>query len=198
MRLGIFGGAFNPVHNGHINLAESYIKSLSLDKLVVIPTANPPHRSGADFADECHRIKMLSLAFESVEKAEVSDIEFKREGKSYTYDTIEQLKSMYNHAEIFLIIGADQFLSFTNWYKYDEILKEAVLCTAPREKDMVHIIKDYAENILQGAEYFIADFEPVVVSSSEIRERIINNKDASSLLPEKVYKYIKETGLYSE
>lgn len=198
MRLGIFGGAFNPVHKGHIHLAESYIKSLSLDKLLVIPTANPSHRSGADFADECHRIKMLSLAFENVEKAEISDIEFKRTGKSYTYDTIEQLKKTYKNAEIFLIIGADQFLSFTKWYKYDEILKEAVLCTAPREKDMVHIIKDYAENTLQGAEYFIADFEPVVVSSSEIRKLIMNKKDVVSLLPENVYNYIKETGLYGK
>jgi len=198
LRLGIFGGAFNPVHNGHINLAESYIKSLSLDKLIVIPTANPPHRNGDDFAAGFHRLKMLSLAFKDVERTEISDLEFKRDGKSYTYDTIEQLKKIYSNAEIFLIIGADQFLSFTKWYKYDEILKETVLCTAPREKDMVQLIKSYAENTLNGAKYFIADFEPVVVSSSEIRELIINKKDVSYLLPENVYKYIKETGLYCE
>lgn len=198
MRLGLFGGAFNPVHIGHVNLAQSYIKSLSLDKLLVIPTSNPPHRSTDSFIPAQHRLAMLSLAFEDIEKAEISDIEFKRNAKSYTSDTIDELKKIYANSEIFLIIGSDQFLSFDKWYRYDKLLKEVTLCTAPREKNTGSLIKNYAENHLSACNYFIADFEPVVISSSEIRQKLKNGEDVSTVLPKKVYNYIIEKELYVE
>lgn len=196
MKLGIFGGAFNPVHNGHMNLARCYIKSLSLDKLLVIPTANPPHRSGIDFAPAQNRFDMLSLAFEDIDSAEISDIEFRRGGKSYTSDTVDGLKRIYKDAELYLIIGSDQFLYFDKWYRYDKLLREVTLCTAPRDERTRHILKTYAEEKLSGGKYFIADFEPVEVSSSEIRQKLKNGEDVSRIMPENVYNYIREKGLY--
>ena len=124
MRIGIFGGAFNPVHNGHINLAKSYIESLSLDKLLVIPTANPPHKTALGLADKEDRLTMLSLAFSGVNKTEISDIEFRRTDKSYTYETIKELRKLYSCDDFFLIIGEDQFLSFDKWYQYEAFGKD--------------------------------------------------------------------------
>ena len=197
MRLGIFGGAFNPVHNGHINLAKSYLKSLRLDKLLIIPTANPPHRSNTDFVSETHRFNMLSLAFEDEDKIEISDIEFKRAEKSYTYDTVKELRKIYTNAEIFLIIGEDQFLVFDSWYNYDKLLDEVVLCTAAREQNTRQAIADYADKLFKGGKgCYIADFDPIVVSSSELRAKLKAGEDVSAFMPAKVYNYIKDKGLY--
>lgn len=197
MRIGIYGGAFNPVHNGHINLAQSYLKSLSLDKLLVIPTANPPHKSAEGLACAQARLAMLSLAFKTDNKVEISDIEFRREEKSYTYDTITELRKSYPEDEFFLIIGNDQFLSFDKWYKYNELLSEVVLCTAAREKNKKEEIISFAEKLLNGrSDYYLAAFEPVIVSSSEIREKIKKNDDISCFVPAEVCKYIKDEGLY--
>lgn len=196
MRIGVFGGAFNPVHNGHVKLASSYIESLNLDKLIVIPTANPPHKSSKDLIDGKDRLFMLNLAFKDVEKVEISDIEFNRQGKSYTYDTLLELKNIYKDADFYLIIGADQFMSFNKWYKYDEILKEVTLCTAAREENMRDSLKDFSKKLLKDNHCYIADFDPIVVSSSEIRENLKNNIDISFLIPKNVYNYIIEKGLY--
>ncbi|MDE6412861.1 MAG: nicotinate (nicotinamide) nucleotide adenylyltransferase [Eubacterium sp.] len=197
MRIGIFGGAFNPVHNGHINLAKSYLESLSLDKLLLIPTANPPHKTAEGLADEEDRLNMLSIAFNAVDRVEISDIEFQRNEKSYTYDTVRELRKTYCNDEFFLIIGDDQFLSFDKWYKYNELLSEVVLCTAAREENKREEIIAFAEKLLNGSsKYYLADFEPVVVSSSEIREKIKKNEDISALVPAEVSEYIKDKGLY--
>lgn len=199
MRIGVFGGAFNPVHNGHINLAKSYLESLSLDKLLIVPTANPPHKTASGLADGAHRLHMLSLAFSGIEKAEISDIEFQRTEKSYTYDTIMELRKSYPDDEIFLIIGEDQFLSFDKWYRYHDLLSETVLCTAARTDNKREEIISFASKLLGGnSNYFLADFAPVVVSSSEVRERIRKNEDISFLVPAAVSEYIKDKRLYIE
>lgn len=199
MRFGIFGGAFNPVHNGHINLAKSYLSSLALDKLLIIPTANPPHRSAIGLASEADRLNMLSLAFADVDKIELSDIEFKRSEKSYTYDTVKELRKTYTNDEFFLIIGEDQFLMFDQWYKSEELLDEVVLCTAARERDTQKALNDYAQKLL-GSKYgyYIADFDPIVVSSSELRKKLKAGEDVCAYLPAEVYNYIKDKGLYIE
>lgn len=196
MKLGIFGGAFNPVHNGHINLAEKYIDILKLDVLYVIPTGNPPHRTGADFAPENDRFDMLKAAFSEYQKVVVSDIEFRRSGKSYTYDTVHTLKSEYPKADIYLLVGEDQFLKFEEWYRYTEILQDVTLCTAARSENFRKELTCFAKEHFKNAKVYIADFDPVVVSSSEIRDKIKKNIDISGLVPRCVLDYIKEKGLY--
>lgn len=197
MRLGIFGGAFNPVHNGHINLAKSYLNSLKLDKLLIIPTANPPHRSNSGFVSEAHRLNMLSLAFAGEDKIEISDIEFKRAEKSYTYDTVKELRKIYTNAEFFLIIGEDQFLLFDSWYRHKELLEEVVLCTAARERNTRQVIADYAHKLFKGVKgYYIADFDPIIISSSELRAKLKAGEDVSAFIPAEVYNYIRDKELY--
>ncbi len=196
MKIGVFGGAFNPVHNGHINFAEKYIDILSLDLLYIIPTGNPPHRACNDFAPEKARYDMLKAAFSDVPKTLVSDLEFKRSGKSYTYDTVQTLKSEYPGSDLYLLVGEDQFLKFEEWYRYAEILNDVTLCTAARGENPRKRLIEFAGDHFGASRVFIADFDPVVVSSSEIRDKLKNHYDISGLVPACVLDYIKEKGLY--
>lgn len=198
MRLGVFGGAFNPVHNGHINLAKSFITSLKLDLLFIVPTADPPHRQSADFAPPQDRFNMLIAAFSNVEKAVVSDMEFRRIGKSYTYDTVQELKAEYPGADIYLLLGEDQLLKFEEWYRYRDILKDVTLCAAARGENSRKLLAEFSAVRFGKEKVIIADFEPIVVSSSEIRDKIKNNFDISGLVPQCVLDYIMEKGLYRD
>lgn len=200
MKIGIFGGAFNPVHNGHINLAKQYMNELKLDKLLLIPTAVPPHKSVLGLASEKDRLNMLKLAIDGIENIEVSDIEFKRIGKSYTFDTLTQLKKLYPNSSFYLIIGADQLFHFDKWYKFEEILSLVTLCTCARENEeekseMIKFAKSL--NSLDMNKFFILNTPVLRVSSSEVREKIKSGEDVSSLVPDKVLNYICERGLYS-
>lgn len=198
MRAGIYGGAFNPVHNGHINLANRFIEIAKLDKLFVVPTSVPPHKSGENLVSGDDRLCMLELAFNGNDKIKVSDAEFKREGKSYTYDTVMQFRREYPDADFYLLIGQDQFLTFDKWYKYEELLKQTTLCTAARENNSREALLDFAKNFLGVSNCIIADFEPIVVSSSEIRDKIKNGESAAGLAPQKVLDYIEKKGLYRD
>ncbi len=133
----------------------------------------------------------LSIRFKNIEKAEISDLEFKRSGKSYTFDTIAEIRNIYRYDELFLIIGEDQFLSFDKWYRYRDLLSQTVLCTAARTENKRQEIERFAAVLLNGkSNYYLA------VSSSEIREKLKKGQDVSALLPEQVYSYIKENRLY--
>lgn len=196
MKVAVFGGAFNPVHNGHINLAKKYIELLNPDKMLIIPTANPPHRDNNNFAADYHRFNMLRLAFENEKNIEISDIEFKIEGKSYTCNTVCEIEKQYENADIYLIVGEDQFLYFDKWYNWQKLLQKVTLCTAERNKDKACKMRAFAANVLKTDKYILADFDPVVVSSSEIREKLYNNESVERLSPEKVLNYINENELY--
>lgn len=196
MRIGIFGGAFNPVHNGHLNLAETFFEDLSLDKLLLIPTANPPHKSGAGLLSGDDRINMLRLAIEN-KPYEISTIEFERNDKSYTYNTLLELKRLYPEADLFLIIGADQIINFEKWYRYSDILDMVTLCASAREsEEEKQIIIKSAQRLGIQDRFYMSGRAVLRVSSSEIRDKIKNGSDVSKLLPKKVFDYISEKGLY--
>ena len=196
MKTGIFGGAFNPVHLGHTGLAKNYIDALALDRIIFIPTSVAPHKSSEEFASNEHRINMLSLAIEGESNFEISDIEFKREGKSYTIDTLCELKKQYPDDEFYLIMGSDQFLYFNNWYKAQEIASLATLCTAARnEQDFKKLLDFKSENgYLKNA--IITDFDVFEISSSELRNMIKNNENIEKYVSKAVADYIKENNLY--
>lgn len=196
MNIGVFGGAFNPVHNGHMHLAEVYFKRLQLDKLIFIPTAKPPHKTDEHLVSGDDRVNMLRLATEN-KPYEISTLEFERDGKSYTYDTLLELKKLYPNDRLFLIIGADQFFYFDKWYRYKDILSMAVLCTSAREDESEKkALKAHAEKLGITDRFYLSSAPVLTVSSSEIRDKISQGKDVSSLLPKKVLNYILEKGLY--
>ncbi len=196
MKIGIFGGAFNPVHNGHLNIADAFYEDLKLDKMLLIPTANPPHKSGAGLLSGDDRINMLRLAIEN-KPYEISIIEFERNDKSYTYNTLLELKRLYPEADLFLIIGADQIINFEKWYRYSDILDMVTLCASAREsEEEKQIIIKSAQRLGIQDRFYMSGRAVLRVSSSEIRDKIKNGSDVSKLLPKKVFDYISEKGLY--
>lgn len=195
-KLGIFGGTFNPIHNGHVSLVKHYIQALGLDELLVIPTKQPPHKAAPDLAPASARLRLCRLAFAGVPEAVVSDMEIVRSGKSYTVDTVAQLRAMYPHAELYLLVGSDMFLTFSQWRQWQRILQEVTLCTAAREQAQMKQLADCARTLEPFGKVQIFDFPVLELSSTQIRERIAQGLDCTGLLDSQVYAQIRQLGLY--
>lgn len=199
MNIGIFGGTFNPVHNGHIHLAGCYKEALGLDKILFIPTATPPHKMAADLASDADRLAMLKMALTGLQGFALSDMELERQGKSYTYDTLVAYKQQHPADQIFLIVGSDMFLSFHEWYRFEEMLDMAILCTAARNtEDSVAEMKQYACQTLHLEEgrYLISKFPVVIAASTTIRNRLRAGESIADMVPEDVERYLYEKGIY--
>ena len=192
-KIGILGGTFNPVHKGHIHLAQIFSDELCLDRILVIPTNIPPHKSADNIVENHHRLNMLKLAFGEHNNIEISDIELNKDGKSYTIDTLMILKQKYPDDALYLLVGGDMFLYFDKWRDYKKILSLCTVCTAPRQDDEYEKLLAY-QNVLdpEHKNTIILNSNVISVSSSEIR----NNTD-STLIPEKVKEYIIQKGLYN-
>ena len=197
-RIGIFGGTFNPPHVGHVEAAKSFISELSLDKLLVVPTYIPPHKSLDVIATPEERLEMCNLAFSGIDKCEVSDIEIKRGGKSYTYMTLEELHSENN--ELFLLCGTDMIMTLDAWKNPDVIFRLATVCYARRECDKDNDIKIKEKTVLYrekyGAEIVFLNSSVIEISSSEIRQNLKNGERSCEFLTETVKKYITDCELY--
>jgi nicotinate-nucleotide adenylyltransferase len=197
MRTGIFGGTFSPIHNGHIKAARSFLSELELDVLYVIPDRIPPHKqiSGAD--DPWLRLEMVKKAFESDEKIVVSDVELRREGKSYTVETLPEFTG---NGELFMLIGTDMFLSFDRWYRYRDIFGMCTLVLMVRESResglRAEIDAKKALYEAQGAKICELTAEPFPISSTELRARIANGESTEEYIPASVMELINEKGLY--
>ena len=135
MRIGIYGGTFSPVHCGHLLAAREFVQGMKLDRLLIIPTAQPPHKDMQTTVSADDRLQMCRLAFGSMENVEISDIEVLRGGKSYTVDTVTSLREKYPSDELFLLVGTDMILTFDSWYRYQEILSLCTLVYVRRETD---------------------------------------------------------------
>lgn len=197
MKIAMFGGSFDPVHLNHVSLCETMIKTASLDKVVVFPAACSPFKTGTQ-TEDFHRLNMCKLAFEGVNRVEVSDFEITRGGKSYTVDTLKFLKENYPQDEIYLITGADAFVTLEKWYKAEEIFSLAHILTVVRNEDSIEVLQQKAEEFKKyGAVCTLVSTPVGPVSSTTVREALRKKSDVSSLLPEKVIEYIKENGLYN-
>ena len=197
-RIGIYGGSFNPPHIGHLEAARCAIRTLKLDKLLLIPAGQAPHKEtpkGTPTPE--HRLEMLRIAARGMEKTEVCDLEMRREGPSYTYETVEQLREMYPEAELMLLMGTDMFLSFLSWNQPERIWKQATLgvfCRGQRkEKDAIRLQKKAMEDM--GAKVKLVDNPIIEVSSTQARRMLIF-RFGSFLLPKGVEAYIREHKLY--
>ena len=195
IKTGIFGGAFNPPHKGHINLAKEAIEQLKLRKLLIIPTFESPHKA-TKLAPFDERAEMCRRAFSGIsDKCEVEICEIERElgGISYTINTLRALKKRYTDARFFLLIGGDMLFSFTEWYKYESILKECEVCAAARGGDNFSEMLEYATEV---GHIKVLPTNVVDISSTEIREKIQKGGDVSAWITEDVRGYIEEKGLY--
>lgn len=195
IKTGIFGGAFNPVHNGHVNLAKEAIEQLKLRELLIIPTFEPPHKSTKLLPFDV-RAEMCKRAFEGISDkcgVTVSDIEREMGGVSYTINTIRALSGQYPDRQLFLLIGGDMLFSFKQWYRYESILKESRVCAVARGGDS---FTDMLEFAAEMGRVKVLPTNVVDISSTEIRERLAAGGDISELVPRAVAEYIAENDLY--
>ena len=198
LRIGIYGGAFSPIHNGHVAAAREFMSQMWLDVLFVIPTGNSPHKEMSGGASAKDRLRMCELAFDGVEGVIVSDLEMRREGKSYTVDTLEELYD--TDRRLFLLCGTDMIMTLDKWRDPDRIFELAYPVYIRRESDVA-----LDDEIVEKVSYYRNKYgknvvklkAPVIeVSSSLVREKLACGEDVSDLIPEKVAAYIKEKGLY--
>jgi nicotinate-nucleotide adenylyltransferase len=197
-RVGLLGGTFDPVHLGHLNLAEHMREKLGLSQVVLIPTCMPPHKNAPYRAPAQDRLEMCRIAAQSSGGIAVSDIEIERGGASYTIDTLTELHGMMPDAELCFIMGADMFLTLEQWRNFPGIAGLAELCAASRHSGETRLLEKHAKKlaILYGARCHIEEIPVVDMSSTEIRSLIAQGKDVSAYLPRGVYEYILRRGLY--
>ena len=197
MRTGIFGGTFSPIHNGHIKAAKAFLSELSLDVLYVIPDRIPPHKQISGNDDPWLRLEMVKKAFEDEEKIVVTDVELRREGKSYTVETLPEFTG---NGELFMLIGTDMFLSFDRWYRFRDIFAMCSLVLMVREsrESSLRAEIDAKKAIYEsmGAKIYELTAEPFPISSTELRAKIAAGEDTGEYLPECVRSFIDEKGLY--
>ena len=200
IRIGIYGGTFAPVHNGHLAAARAFIEQMQLDILYVIPTAIPPHKQidGAD--DPKHRYRMCELAFFNEEKVFVSDMEIKRGGRSYTVDTLRELSGP--DRRLFLLVGTDMMLTLDTWRESEEIFKLCYPIYARREKDPIVESRIVAKNNEYLAKYGKIVrrlmIDTVELASTDIRTLVEQGKPYRHLVPGSVADYIEKHGLYQK
>ena len=197
-RVGIYGGTFAPVHNGHVRAAKAFMEQMKLDYLFIIPSYLPPHKQ-IDASDApLYRLKMCELAFADTDGIVISDCEILRGGKSYTYDTLKELQRP--DTRLFLLCGTDMVLTFDKWYRFEDIFKMCYPVYVRRENDplitnrIVAKINEYYTKY--GVMFRKIVTEPIELSSTDIRQAIKEGKDVSGLVPAPVEKFIKENGLY--
>ena len=197
-RIGIYGGTFNPPHIGHIQAAKYAVRALKLDKLLVIPDRIAPHKvipSGSPTPQQ--RLEMVRIAFRDCPQIEVSDLELKREGPSYSYETVLQIRAMYPGAELVLLMGTDMFLSFHTWKNPHIILENASLGVFYRgdKGEETAIEAKKAEMEADGHKVELVENDVISISSTQMR-RLLAFRCAGELLPDGVLDYIRQYRLY--
>lgn len=188
-RIGILGGTFDPIHNGHLITARYVLEKRGLDKIIFIPCNISPHKTELLSSPSIHRLNMVKLSIENSPYFDLSDFELTKGDISYTYLTLQDLKKVYSKLE--LIIGYDNLLVFEKWNYPDEIIKLAKLIVMKRKTD----IEEKKNRFFDQA--VLLDTPTIEISSTEIRERVRNNKPIDFLVPEKVKEYIYKNKLYS-
>lgn len=196
-KLGILGGTFDPIHNGHLYLAHAAYDLLKLDKVLLIPARIAPHKVGLDCAPGKDRYLMTLFAINNEEGFAVSDMELQREGVSYTYDTIQKIKEEYGDWDLYFIIGGDTVEQLPSWYKINELLTMVTFVAVGRP-GYENVIAKAAEKLgpIVYEKVKMLDAEEFSVSSTEIRRRIRNHRSLIGLVPEVVQEYIYLNGLY--
>jgi nicotinate-nucleotide adenylyltransferase len=214
--IGLFGGTFNPIHSGHVQVIQEVKKGFALDRIFIIPSALPPHKGTDGLADAGDRMEMIRLSFLSHPDFTVSDVELKRSGPSYTVDTIRHFKSILpEDTKLFLILGLDAFLETVTWKSYQDIFQRIPLIVMTRgvagqggRKTVGDYLKSrisagyglsasrpsYVHEIKQPV--FVFNVTPIDISSTRIRRLVKNGSSIKSLVPESVEAFIKSKGLY--
>lgn len=195
-RIALFGGSFNPIHNGHLHLAQTVHQQCGLDRMLLMPSGTAPHKSSDAYAPAADRLAMCRLAAEPYPWLEVSDYELTKPGKSYTVETLRYLHSCFPEDTLFLLTGSDMLLSFDSWYCWQEILTLAGLLCVSRGTEPEDVLRQKAAELSSYGQVTVVHAKPLPMSSSQIRHKIELCRKFSCYLPENVVQYIMLHGLY--
>ena len=198
MKIGVFGGAFNPPHVGHMQSAKTAAACLELDKLIIVPSATPPHKSlPKNTPQPDSRMEMVKLAFENLPNSIVSDMEIKSGGVCYTIDTVSEFKREFPKAELFLLVGTDMFLSLEAWKDYKKLLELTTPAVFSRNNEKKSEIENFSSRLYAqfGIAAEIIDNDVIDISSSELRD-MLPDRGGTKYLAENVYSYIIRNRLY--
>lgn len=197
--IGIYGGTFNPIHNGHVILIKNALAQYrDMERLVLMPNNIPAYKESDDIISSKHRLAMLRLIADENEAVSVSDMEIKRGGLTYTYDTLCEIISGGKGQKIYFIAGSDSLMSIRKWHKYKEVLGMCTLLVARRDEDYDQM-EAFLYDLRKDADFFdiqFIDMNYVDVSSSAIRKKISEGNMPYGLLPDSVVKYIEKNKLY--
>ncbi|SJZ93349.1 nicotinate-nucleotide adenylyltransferase [Selenihalanaerobacter shriftii] len=193
--LGIMGGTFDPIHNGHLVTAQAAAYQYDLDQVIFVPSANPPHKTEQKITNAEDRYIMVMLATMNNHKFNVSRIELEREGPSYTIDTVRVFKELLGEVDIYFITGADAILEIFTWKKAHQILKECKFIAATRPGYSLSKLKDGIYEKYRN-QIFQLEIPGLAISSTDIRQRVQNKRPIKYQLPSAVEAYIKKRRLY--
>jgi nicotinate-nucleotide adenylyltransferase len=190
-RIGVFGGTFDPIHNAHIGIARAAMKSASLEVVLFVVSASPPHKQNGVLATPEQRYRMVEAALEGEDGLEPCDIEMLREGPSYTATTLGKLKSLYPQSELLLIVWLDSLIDIPTWRDPQAIFDLAHILAVSRPDE-----ERAVSSVLDG-KYDLVPFRETVASSTEVRRRLRDGESINELIPSRVVSMIKEIGLYA-
>lgn len=201
-KVGILGGTFNPIHNAHLSIAMAAYEQYSLDEVWFMPAGTPPHKQVEEQVSPLHRKEMVLQAIAPYSMFHLCDIEIDKNKPCYTYKTLKKLKEQYgDNVQFYFIIGGDSFFSFDDWVKPEEICKYADLLVARRPDEGEDNKKSFRKKLKEhqrhyGNHFFEISVGLLDISSTDIRERIAQNKDVTTVIPERVVSYIRQHHLY--
>jgi len=199
MRIGVYGGSFDPVHFGHLVPVEEARRNLALDEIFFVPAFQPPHKPSGSSAPSHHRFAMLALAIEAYPAFRLSDFEVARGGTTYTIETLRHLRAARADVEFFLVLGSDSLAQITTWRSWQELLNEFKVAVVEREGFSPGALARELPQAISGRlgeTVFFAGNQPVTISSTWLRRAIPAGEDLSGSLPASVAAYLRKHALY--
>ena len=196
MKIGILGGTFDPIHNAHIEIAKEALKQFELDKVMIMPTPNPPHKDKNRITGNFHRANMIKLAIKDIPGLEFSDFELNKTDVTYTADTLCMLKELHPENQYYFIVGSDSIVSFMSWYRPDVILKYATLLAVKRDDESSLLMEEKIKEIDEKFDTTLGIIRMKAMAESSSVIRVNDYSVIQNMVPEAVYKYIVENKLY--
>ncbi|MDF2486784.1 MAG: hypothetical protein K0R46_2952 [Herbinix sp.] len=197
-KIGIMGGTFNPIHNGHLFLAENAYEQIGLDEILFMPSKNPPHKAKPDMVTDLQRVEMISLAIRDNPHFTLSTVELERDGFTYTADTLRLLTNENKDVRYYFIVGADSLVMMHQWYDPQTVFNLCTVVAAGRDQMNVRKLTaqvDYLKENYQ-AKICLVEMPMMEISSADIRSRVAGNKTIRYYLPDQVIDYINQHQLY--